>query len=106
MALGDYYDFGPLMAQLQQGGQGMSGGQNVPQNSWNGGQFVMPPIQQQPPRPQLAPFAGTAMGQQAPQAGGLFGILGNGKPVAGRGRMQAERPAWLRQTPMFGRLAG
>ena len=113
MALSDYYDFGPLMAQLQQGGQGMSGGQNIPQNSWNGGQFVMPPVQQQPPRPQLPPFAGTAMEQQAPpaQAGGLFGSLGNGGSFAGR--RNAGRPGGLSnirfrqgEIPMFGRLAG
>lgn len=117
MALSDYYDFGPLMAQLQQGGQGMSGGQNVPQNSWNGGQFVMPPVQTPGPYTQLAPYKGTAMEQKpapAPaRAGGLFGSLVNGVADAGRNRMQAGRPGGLsniryRQSdvPMFGRLAG
>lgn len=85
MALSDYYDFGPLMAQLQQGGQGMSGGMGTPMNSWNGGQFVMPQVAPPAPIPQLAPYAGTAMDQAAPaQPNGLLGPLGGKPRRAGR----------------------
>jgi hypothetical protein len=75
MALSDYYDFGPLMAQLQQGGAGMSGGMGTPQNSWNGTQFQMPQVQQPGPYTQLPPGAGTAMEGKVPN---LFGALSRG----------------------------
>ena len=82
MALSDFYDFAPLIAQLQQGG--MTGGMGTPQNAWAGQQFVMPQIAGPAQRSQIPPYAGTALGQPgAPAPGNLFGVLA-GQRVAGR----------------------
>jgi hypothetical protein len=93
MAISDFYDFGPLMAQLQQGGQGMSGGMGTPQNTWNGTQFQMPTVAPQAPFQPLDPYKGTAMAPGGTQqaGGGLFGSLADpsaarrvrGRPGAG-----------------------
>lgn len=76
MALSDFYDFAPLLAQMQ--GGGMSGGMGVPQNMWQGGQFVMPPVAPPAMPQQLAPYKGTAMqmmGQPRQAATSLLGAL-------------------------------
>lgn len=85
MALSDFYDFAPLIAQMRQGGQGMTGGMGTPQNAWAGQQFVMPPVTGPAQRPQLPPYAGTAMAQPgAPAPGNLFGALAGGGRPGGR----------------------
>lgn len=92
MAISDFYDFGPLMAQLQQGGQGMSGGMGTPQNTWNGTQFQMPTVTPPGPYQQIAPYKGTAMapgGTQQGVFGGGFGALQN--PPADRSRRGGKR---------------
>lgn len=108
MALSDFYDFGPLMAQLRQGGQGMSGVMGTPQNSWSGSQFVMPQVAQPGPYTQLAPYKGTAMapGNQAPQQG-LFGSMQGTVPGGTTGRPGGINPRNMsKYFPGLGGLMG
>lgn len=94
MALSDFYDFAPLMAQLQQQAGGMSGGMGVPQNTWQGTQFVMPPVTPPTPIRPLPPYQGTAAQLNSPASaapapqmpGGLMG------PVLTRTGRMARMP--------------